>query len=203
MTISKSDILAFVNKAVHGNYTGTDLDIEIQMALDDLAGMHCLKDEDTTQKTSGSGYYLNYPSDCLSTEQAIISVTLADASGPWPALTQLTGGWQEYLRAMGFYTDSGRSTPRTMVCNNGKIYLYPAPSGEYDASIFYYKRAQAVALGIEFPDDWKLAVFYGSLYFTHFLAESSEGMQRSGTMYFAEKERCRIGIPRDLGMVGG
>ncbi|MEN6546412.1 MAG: hypothetical protein ABFE07_10250, partial [Armatimonadia bacterium] len=154
MTILKADILTFVNEAVEAQYSGTDLDVKIQTALDDLAEMHCLKAEDATQTLTDASSYLVYPTNCLSTEQAIISVVLRDIDDVrGKPLRQIPGGWFEYNRIMENASYSSRGDPEYMVCHDRKIYLYPAPDENFTTSIWYYKKHQALSSGIEFPDE--------------------------------------------------
>jgi len=206
MSITRQSILDFANAAMgttDSPYTGTDLDIQIQAALDDLAGMHAILAEDTTQSVTVADFYLPYPSDCLGTDQAIKSVVLTDSGlSAYPGLRHLPGGWDAYTRLMEQFTASGRSTPTYMVRCNRRIYLFPAPDDTYTGSIWYYKAAQAIALGVDFPDDWRNAIQFGAVYYTHFLAGSAEGMNIWEPRFQMEKERMRLRISRDTGMIG-
>lgn len=197
MTISKSTILSFANRGLEGSYSGTELDIEIQEALDDLAQMHVLEGQDTSQALAAGTTYLSYPSTCLDSEQAIIDVTITDDDGlQQPPLVPLPGGWAEYANLMTHYNSTQRSTPGYYVVRNRRLYVYPVPSSAYTTSIRYYRRHQALASGIEFDDSWQQAIQYGTLYFFHLLAESQEGMAIWQPKYYEEKERRRLHIPR-------
>jgi len=208
MTIAKADILTFADAAM-GNtesgstYSGSDLDVPIHLALQDLAKMHCLKAEDTAQSLTSSSYYLAYPSAALSTEQAIISVVLTDASSVRGApLRTIPGGWYEYNRLMQNVSSATRGVPKWRVCQDRKIYLYPAPNDTYTASIWHFKRHRALASGVEFPDEYDMAVKFGTLYYLHLLNKDTEGLALWGPQYAQERERMRLQIPRDLGMIG-
>jgi hypothetical protein len=206
MTITAAGILAFASEALgmHDSpYTGTDLDVQIQAACDDLAEMHCLDGEDATGTLTSSSTYLAYPSNALATQQAIKSVVLTDSSGVRQApLEWLPGGWAEYNRLMECFGSGSRGTPKYRVCDGSKIWLYPAPSEAYTSVIRYYRNHQAVSVGIEFPDSWKLAVYYGTVYFKHLLAGSAEEMAIWEPRYMAKKSFCGISIPRDGAMKG-
>jgi len=199
MAILKADILAFVNEALEAAYSGTDLDVAIQLALDDLAAMHVLKDEDTSQSATLATYSLDYPTDALGTEQAIISVVLTSSAGVRGApLRHLPGGWRAYNELMEAFSASSGSVPAYKVCHDRKIWLYPAPDGTYTADIWYYKNAQAVALDIEFDDEWGKAVKYGSAYFKALLQNSVNLLNLWRPLYMEEREACRLRIPRDV-----
>lgn len=208
MAVTKAQILTFASDALgmHDSpYTGTDLDVQIQAALDDLAAMHCLPATDTSQTLTSSSTYLNYPSDCLNTQQAIRSVVLTDSSAVRQApLDWLPGGMDEYNRLMEAFSTSARSTPAYRVCDGSTIWLYPAPEAAYTVAIDYYKRHPDIALGtVVFPDDWKMAIFMGTVYFAHLLAGDEPGINLWEPRYFEKKERCRISIPRETTIRGG
>lgn len=199
--ITKADILEVVNEAFAQSYSGSNLDVPIKMALDDLSRMHVLKAEDTTQTLTSSSDYLTYPSDALYTDQAIISVVLTDSNGNRQnPLYRLRGGWTRYNEMMSYANASSRSYPAYMVTKDRKIYLWPPPSGNYTSSIWYYKLHQDIDSGVEFDDEWKNAICYGTIFFKAKLMASSEYLSLWQPEYLQEKERMRISIPRDLSM---
>jgi hypothetical protein len=202
MTIAKADILSFINEAVEASYAGTDIDTKIQVALEDLSQMHCLLAEDTTQSLTSGSFYLPYPTNALNTDQAIQSVVLTGSSGATPPLKQIPGGWDAYSQLMEVYSSASGGVSEWMVCHASRIYVYPQPDGTYPAKIWYYKFHPALALGIEFPNEWANALKFGTAYFIGLLGGDDNLMNRWEPRYFAEKERCRLRIPRDLSIVG-
>lgn len=204
MAITQAEILAFVNKAVgEGTYSGTDLDIEIQMALDDLSSMHCIEDEDTSQSVTNASYYLDYPTRCIPTEQAIIGVVLTNSSGVVCApLKHLPGGLNEYNRLMEAFSMSARSTPEWMVRQDQRIYLYPPPDDTYTSSIRCYVRHQPIADGVEFYDDWRTAVYFGAVYYTALLMNATELLNLWESRYYTEREKMRRTISRPTAIEG-
>jgi hypothetical protein len=203
MTIAKDDIISFVNAGMRATFSGTDLDEPIQMTLDDLSQLAVLLLEDTTQALTSSSMYLSYPARALSTERAIKSVRLTDSSSVrCKPLLYLPGGWSEYERYMESFSDSSRGLPTHWVQHASRMYLYPAPDGSYTSSIWYYAAAQAVASGIEFPDDWILAIKYGTIYHKALLRSDAEQVKFWGPMWMEQRERKRLSIPRDTMIQG-
>ena len=200
MAITKSGILAFVNAAFQETCSGTDLDIQIKLCVDDLAEMHVLDGEDATQTLSDLSTYLEYPSDCLDTAQSILSITLTDSSGVrHRPLVRLPGGWDKYQRLMRSVTTG--STPLYWVPRSRRIYIYPMSGGSYTTSIWYYRRHQAIGSGFEFDDTWEKAIFFGTAYYTALLKQWESLINIWLPQYQSEKEERRLGIPRDLQML--
>jgi hypothetical protein len=203
MSILKSEILAFVNEALEAAYSGTDLDVAIQLALDDLAALHVLRAEDTSQSATLATFSLNYPTAALDTEQAILSVVLTDSSGVRGApLKHLPGGWRAYNELMEAFSTASGSTPAYKVCHDRKIWLYPAPDGTYTSSLWYFKRAQALASGIELEDTWRTCIYFGAAYFKALLMHEVNLLNTWGPQYANEKSQMRLTIQRDSMMEG-
>ena len=203
MAITKASILTFVNAAFSAAKTGSDLDIYIQEALDDLSKMHGLKDEDTTQTLVSGTTYLDYPDDALDTDQAIITVELTDSSSVRQgSLRRLRGGWDEYIRLMRHVGSSSRTLPTHMLTHDAKIYLYPIPGAAYTSSIWYYKLHQAIDSGVEFRDTWAKAIKYGACYYYSLLSASSEYISLWEGRFLVEKENMRRTISRELMIEG-
>ena len=203
MSISKTNITTFVNKALDGSYTGTELDIAINRVLSDLSKMAVLIDDDDTQVLTSSSTNLDYPTDCLDTDQAIISVELIDSNSVSQGrMRRLRGGWREYLRQMKQFNSSTRSDPGWMVTHDRKIYLYPPPGASYTTNINYYKRHGDIATDTLFDDSWDNAVYFGTVYFEALLNGSKEEMSIWQPQYYAEKEDRRRSIPREIAIEG-
>lgn len=158
--ITKATLLTFVNSVL--NRSETDIDVQIQTVLDDLASFRTLKAEDTTQSLTSSSLTLDYPTLALDGETSIISVVLTDSSSiVGLPLRMFKGGYRDYLRAMESFTSSGRSKPEMMAVNNRKIYLWPAPNDTYTSSIWYYKGHAQDVDNIEYGNGWNNALRFG------------------------------------------
>jgi hypothetical protein len=163
MSITKAAILTHLNAALRRSET--DIDPYIILTLEDLSDLHLLKANSTALTVTSSSVYLDYPTDALDDQHAIISVTLTDSSSErqWP-LDPVIGGWREYCREMTGFTSSSRSIPTHYVCNDRKIYLLPAPDSTYTVDLWYFKRHANSADTIEFTDSWSRAIKFGTLF---------------------------------------
>ena len=203
MAILKAEIIAYVNAALGKSYSGSDLDIQIKAALDDLANMHVLTGTDTSQTLANGDTYLTYPSDSLETKQAIRSIKLTDSNSLQLApLKQLRGGYKEYLRLMESFSTASRSEPAWYAHQDGRLYLWTPPGGSYTVEIRYYKLAQAVDSGIEFPESWRNAIYFGTIYQKALLGADSVYRDQWEPRYYGEKANCRLRIPRENEMEG-
>jgi hypothetical protein len=158
--ILKSEVLTFVNSVLRRNET--NIDEQIQIVVDDLAAMHVLTDTDDTQSFDNADFMLDYPTDALETEEAIISVTLTVNGYRSKPLTVIPGGWQEYLRKCSGNLTAARSVVYEMLPQSPYIYLLPPPSQSGTASIYYYKRHSAVGTTLDFSDPWKNCIKFGA-----------------------------------------
>ena len=203
MAITKAELIAFVNAAYAGAYSGTDLDEALALVLEDLAGLHVLIGTDTTATLAAGATYFAYPDDALDTDRAVIKIVLTDATA-WAPLKWLPGGWTEYNRLMEGNSGGGAG-PTHYVSFDRKIYVWPAPGEDdtYTISLDYYKRHQALASGIEFNDAWKNALKFGAAYYHALLKASAEYIALWESKYLREKDRMRMTIPRDLTVAGG
>jgi hypothetical protein len=206
MSITKAELLSFANSAYDASYSGTDLDEALSLLVDDLANMHVLLDEDTSQSLSSGSLSLSYPSDALDTDRAIKEIVLTNASSVRQApLKWLPGGWNAYHKCMEGYNSATGGTPTYFVCHDRTIYVYPVPNGAFTSSINYYKRHGAITgtnPTISFGDSWKKLMKYGLVYFWALMKANSEYVALWESRYLAEKERMRGHIPRDMGIAG-
>ena len=196
--ITKAEILAFVNRVLHREET--DIDAELRLLVDDLADLHCLRAVQATQTLTSTSDHLAYPSDALCTEAAILSLQLRSPAGVWDApLKPWAAGWPDHCR---FYEGNpSRSTPERYatqeVLGEWRIYIDPRPASDRVAWIHYYRRHGAIGTNLEFPDDWRRAVYFGAAMEVAATYGLANGVALWGARYNQEKEKRRILMPSE------
>lgn len=189
MAITKTEILTFVNDVL--NREETDIDVPLRLVVDDLADLHALEDVDGTQTLTSTSWYLSYPTDCLDTEEAIVSVQLKDSAGLYgPRLKVWPGGWRDHVE----YSESNpsRSVPAWYAINDRKIYIDPRPASDYTATIHYYRRHGSSLTTLDFTDDWKRCILFGTVLEVACKYGLVSAVNLWGGRYEREKDRRRI-----------
>ncbi len=162
MSVLSSEILAFLNIVLGRNPAESQATVDefIKIVLADLSDLHILKANDVSLTLVSTDTYLEYPTDALDDDMAIISVALTDSSGDrkWP-LEAIEGGWREYQRSMENFV---RDTPLYYACANRRIYLYPPPGDAMTSDVWYWKRHADSADTIEFPDSFRNCLKFGA-----------------------------------------
>jgi hypothetical protein len=162
MAITKANILTFVNTALQENFSGTQLDTEIQQVLDDLSDEDLLVGSDDTQTLSSGDLTLNTPTGF----RALIAITLtitSSGSEQYP-LQKLKGGHQEYRKLR--HNDSSSGIPRWFSEFNDLFYLWRPPNQNFSTLIEYYKDHPQDVNTIEFDEGkYKNVIYNGVTYF--------------------------------------
>ena len=151
MSILKADILAFANSKL--NRSETNIDIEIQTVLDDLADESLLIGSDITQSLADGTQSLNYPAGI----KELRTIVLSDANQSYPPLEPMS--WEDYKKAISYGGSNGR--PESFAEYNGKYYLYPQSDGVFTAAIDYYKYHANSVSSIEFADEFRNCIYFG------------------------------------------
>ena len=189
-SITKADILTFVNSRL--NRAETDIDESIKIVLADISAFKTLLVEDTSQSLTSSDDYLSYPSDSLMDERAVKSVKLTNSSGYiLPPLNPIVDGWQEYLIRMQYSSDVVRSVPLEYVCHANRIYIWPAPDSTYAASVWYYKKHSEDPDDIDFDVDWRNTIYFGVTAEVAIQRKMMDQITIWSTRYEREKSRTR------------
>jgi len=199
--MTKSDILSFVNSRLRRHET--DIDEELRLVLDDLADLLVLRGYDDTQGLTATSLYLDYPSDCLDVQGAIISVCVDAESDEGSPLPTLRGGWREYRRLCSGNVNALRSTPAAKLAFGGKIYLYPPPGGNYTTRIWYYRRHAEALEPIEFPAEWDRCIKFGvtAEVAAKYGLNNYQAWQVWNTRYLGQKQERALSLPHDPAIV--
>ena len=160
MSISKSNILTFVNDQL--NRSETDIDNQIKSVINDLRFLNILEAQDTDQTLSDGSTYFDEPSDFKSP----ISIVLNDGSVDLAPLLPMPGGYKGYKDAMDNFTSGNESKPQYYARFNGKIYVYPTADQSYTITLDYYKKHVLDANNIEYDDDMTNCFNFGATYYT-------------------------------------
>lgn len=199
--ITKANIIDFVNEALAQEFEddSTALDIAIQLCLNDLSNCNLLTAEDVSQSLALEGKTLNYPTAF----KQLVSIVLNDGSVDGDPLKPLPGGMTEYGRLMKNYSSSGVGEPTHYTEFNKKFYIWPPADGSYPAKIKHYKfHAQSVA-SIEFGDEFRNAIYFGTASFKSVLMKiPKENYADLVQLYFTEKETRRLEMPSEPQIVG-
>jgi hypothetical protein len=203
MTIAKAVVIAFWNEARKGKLasTATALDIALQACLDDLSNFNFLLKSDTGQTLTSSSKYLEYPT--LYKKVVKGGIVLNDGNYDLSPLIKLPGGWEEYGQLMRSFNDGGRTTPTNFAEIDRKFYLYRPPGASYTSKIWFYKyHAQDVAT-IEFGDEFKNAICFGTVYFKSTIQGNAKYEAIWEPRYREQKALCRLNMPSQPAIVRG
>lgn len=190
MTITKSEIITFWNQARKGSLavTATTLDVAIQLCLNDLSNSNFLKSSDTTQTLTSTSTTLAYPA--LYKDLMDGGIILNDGSFDLEPLTRIS--WRDYRNLMTSFNSGLRSTPKVYAEQNKLFYLYAPPGQAYTTTIWYFKyHAQNVA-AIEFEEEFRNAVYFGTTFFKSQLQGNQKYMGIWLPIYEREKQMRRM-----------
>ena len=190
MTIEKSEIIAFWNEARKGSLASdaTNLDEAIKTCLNDLSNSNFLKAYDTTQTLTNTDTTLAYPS--LYKDLIDGGIILNDGSYDLEPLTRIS--WREYKELMTNFNSGLRSTPKVYAEQNSLFYLYVPPGQSYTTEIWYWKCHAQSADTIEFGEDFRNVINYGTVYYKSMLQGNTKYMSIWGPIYEREKQMRRF-----------
>ncbi len=199
MSISVAEIRTFCNANLGRNEVATGYDVHIQQVLDDLAGKNLLNSEDTTQSLADGDTDLDYPD----LYKQLVSIVLNDGTCDKAPLKLLPGGYKHYLRLMENYSSGLNGTPRWYAEFDDKFWPYPVPGQAFTATIKFFKyHAQSVA-AIEFGDEFRNAIYWGTAYFYALGKPLSRYAKTYGPMYEREKLLQKLRRPSQPSIVRG
>jgi len=203
MTIAKADVIAFWNESRKGTLAedATKLNIALQACLDDLSNSNFLLRSDTTQTLTSSSKYLAYPALYKKVESG--GIILNDGNYDLEPLIKLGGGWEEYAQLMKSFNDGGRTTPRHYAENNRRFYLYRPPGASYTSVIWFYKYHAKDVDNIEFGDEFKNAICFGTVYFKSMIQGNPKYTQLWQPRYYEEKMLRRLNMNSQPAIVRG
>jgi hypothetical protein len=198
MSITKTNLLAFVNNALHRSPAETDIDVQIQSVVDDLSQGPYIEAVDEDQTLTDGDTYLTLPTDYF----LLNSIILNDGSNDLRPLKPYPGGYKELADEKGNVQSINAGHPEYYAIWNGLIYIYPAAGQSYEATINYYKLHSAITETLEFSDEWKRAVQFGAAFEVACKYKLADYMQIWGARYEAEKEKQRLAHPGPARIVG-
>ncbi len=162
MAILKADILTEVNVNLQENFSASDIATAIQMCLDDLSEEDLLVDTDSTQTLVDGDTVLVEPTGF----RALVDITLtitSSGSNQHP-LTKLKRGHKQYRELR--HNDDSVGIPRWFSHFNGQFFLWRPPNQAFTSLIEYYKEHPQGVDDIEFPDNFRNAIYTGVSYYT-------------------------------------
>ena len=180
MAILKTDILTFVNRALQRSET--DIDIEIQLALNDLSNEDFLEAEDTDQTLASGDLTLDYPTDY----RDLVSIVLINSSSVrGDDLIALPQGFKQYQNLRS--NDSTTDSPEYYAEFERKFHLWRPPGGYFTTEIKYYRFHPQTVGNIIFPDEFRNCIYYGAAYFRALTFGLTRLINIWGPQYFSEK----------------
>ena len=198
MSVTKANIITFVNEALREAYSGTDLDVAIQTCLNDLSKESLLTTTDDSQSLVSGDTTL----DCPTGFREIVAITLTNASGNTnEPLEPLAGGHEEY-RAL-VLSGTSRGTPEYYSEFDDKFWLWPIPGAAFSAKIEHFKSHPQDVDNIEFNDDFANVINFGTTYFKALIAAKMKYIDVWAPHYIFEKEAARLLIPQQPHIVRG
>lgn len=203
MAITKAEIITFWNQARKGGLESTSevLDVAIQACFDDLSEFNFLLSSDTSQTLTSSDTYLEYPD--LYKKLVIGGIILNDGNYDLRPLIKFGGGWEEYATRMRSFNDGGRSIPRQYAENNKRFYLYPPPGASYTATIWFYKFHAKDVANIEFGDEFRNAIYYGTVYHKSMIQGNPKYEAIWKPRYYEQKHLRRLNANSQPAIVRG
>lgn len=192
MAILKADILDFVNRALQRSES--DIDIEIQLALNDLSNEDFLEAEDTTQVLASGDLTLAYPTDF----RDLVSIVLINNSGVRGRdLRALPRGYKQYQELRD--NDSTTDTPDFYAKFQRLFHLWRPPNGDFTTEIKYYRFHPQDVDTIIFGDEFRNAIYFGAAYYRALTLGLTRLINIWGPQYMAEKGQRmwdNPGVPR-------
>lgn len=200
MSVTVAEILLFVNEVLHRSpaLTGTDINAQIQMVLDDLSLGPYIEATDLTQVLTSTSTYLTKPANYF----LPISIVLNDGSSDLEPLKPMPGGYKALREQLGYVESVVVSDPYYYADFGNYLWLYPQPGKNYTSRIDYYRTHPAVAGGILFTDEWKNAIKFGAAFEVACRFKLLDYISLWSARYEAEKEKMRlshVGPPRIVG----
>lgn len=163
MAITKQNIITFVNDALQESFSGTDLDVAIQMCLDDMSKEDLLEASATPTALVSGGETIDHPTGYRSLIS--LTLTLTDSGSEQFPLIALKGGHQEYRQLR--HNDDSTGIPRWFSSFNGKFYLWRPTNQAASVLVEYYKDHPQNVDSIEFDETiHKNTVYSGCTYYT-------------------------------------
>lgn len=202
MAITKAEIITFWNQSRKGAIAtdATTLDEALQVCLDDLSNHNFLKSSDTAQTLTSTSTTLAYPTLFKCLMDAGIVLTDGNSYELEP-LTRIS--WREYRDLMTNFNSGVRSTPKTYAEQNSLFYLYAPPAESYTTAIWYWKyHAQDVG-NIEFTDEFRNAIKYGTVFFKSAMQGNAKYADIWFPIYEREKRMRRLTINTQPRIVKG
>jgi len=201
MAIVKSEIISFWNQSRKGGLSDTSevLDEAIQVCLDDLSNSNFLKASDTDQTLDNTSLTLDYPTLYKSLMDG--GIILNDGSVDLQPLTKIS--WRDYKNMMRSFNSGMRSIPSVYAVNDEKFYLYNPPGQDYTTEIWYWKYHAKDVDAIEFSDEFRNAIKYGTVFFKSMLQGNMKYAQIWGPMFANEKKMRRLTQNTQPGIVKG
>jgi len=196
MSIDKGNILTFVNNKL--NRSETTIDIELQSVLDDLSQGPYIEATDASQTLTNTSEYLTKPTLYF----LMNSIILHNGNNWLKPLKPFRGGYKAYREARGNVETVYVSDPEYYVVFGGYIWLWPLPGQNYTLRIDYYKLHGTDLDNIEFSDEWKRAIQFGTTFEVACKRKMTGQMEIWATRYGAEKEKQRLAHPGPARIVG-
>ena len=194
--ISAGGVLTFVNNVLRRSET--DVDTQLQSTLDDLSQGPYIAGVDSSQSVADGDEYLARPDEYYS----MVSIVLNDGTSDMQPLKAFPGGYKAYKDEKGNVGSVYTSHPLYYVVWGTYIWLYPIPGQTYTARIDYWKvHAQDVDT-IEFSDEWRRAVNFGTTFEVAMKYKLADHISIWGQRYEMEKERQRLSHPGQPRIVG-
>ncbi len=183
MAILKADILTEVNDNLLTSLT--DIDKFIQKALDDLSEEDLLVGTDSTQTLVSGDTTLDEPTGF----RALVAITLtitSSSSNQFP-LRGLPQGHRQYRELR--HNDDSTGIPRWFSNFNEKFFLWRPANQAFSSLIEYYKDHPQDVDSIEFPDNFRNAIYAGATFYASLKFSRTQAIKIWGPMYESAKKK--------------
>ncbi len=194
--ISAPGVLTFVNTALLRSEAS--IDTELQTVLDDLSQGTFLEGVDTSQSLVDGDEFLGRPDNYYS----MISIVLNDGTQDLQPLKPFPGGYKAYRDQRGDTASVFTSMPIYFVIKGDVIWLYPIPGRPYTSRIDYYKLHDQDVDNIEFSNEWRRAVNFGTAFEVALKYKLPDQIPIWGPRYENEKEMQRVSHPGEPRIIG-
>jgi len=186
-------INAVVGKALHADdssFSGTDLHTAIQLCLNDLSNENLLVSTDESQSLTSGDLSIAYPTDF----KDLVSITLVDSSSvEGKPLIKLPGGHRDYRKLRD--NDASTGTTRWFSEFDEKFWLWRPANGSYTPKIEYYRRHPQTPIDILFGEEFRNAIYFGTIYYKAKLRKMVEHAAFWLPNYLTEKAERRAAMP--------
>ena len=194
--ISAGGVLTFVNNVLRRQET--DIDTELQTVLDDLSQGPYIEAVDEEQSLVTGDEYLAQPDRYFS----MISIVLNNGSSDLAPLKAFPGGYKAYRDQLGDVESVYVSNPVYYTKWGSVIWLFPIPAQSYTVRIDYYKVHDQDVSTIEFNDEWRRAIYFGTALEVALKRKMPDAINIYNTRYEVEKERQRLAHPGQVRVIG-